>query len=340
MLKKIVLAAAAPAVAATLALGVQWGAAANAAPMPAPNIVNFTAVTHIANNGDTGGAGNTWANVDITRTLTVKTAPSSEQNAANSTVYVATVQDQGDLVTIPGQLAPNQGGADAGSKVLHAVKGVMEGSTTYTFTASDTDIPAKANVQGFVNDHGTKPTSGPDSTSQWYLQAFTGSQQSSVTGGESTNWGGWFYKTACGETWVDSYAGNDGQNLADGNITGKDCATPPPPGSHDYLYNGHVISISNNDVQLGWNYRFNMPKNPVNHEYCAMTRTFGYGFSTSGSPHIGFTCSATNSSTGYWTGLAAGHTYDMQIIPAFGTYGDPHPIPGAQTDWINLVTTR
>jgi hypothetical protein len=56
-------------------------------------------------------------------------------------------------------------------------------------------------------------------------------------------------------------------------------------------------------------------------------------FSPNGSPHIGF----TSITTGYWWGLAAGHTYDIELIPAGA---NRQPLPHAQVGWITIVTTR
>jgi hypothetical protein len=110
--------------------------------------------------------------------------------------------------------------------------------------------------------------------------------------------------------------------------------TPPPaPAPRPHLYNGHVITVNNNDAEIGWNFGPGVT--------CALTRTFGYGFTVNGSPHQGFTCynpaeNAPGTDTGYWGGLAAGHGYDIQLIPA-GT--NRRPLPNAQTGWIYIHTT-
>jgi hypothetical protein len=102
-------------------------------------------------------------------------------------------------------------------------------------------------------------------------------------------------------------------------------APPPPPAPRPHLYDGHVISVDNNDAQIGW-------KDGPGVHY-VLTRTFGYGFSLNGSPHLGF----TGITTGYWWGLAAGHTYDIELIPAGA---NRQPLPHAQVGWITIVTTR
>jgi hypothetical protein len=103
-------------------------------------------------------------------------------------------------------------------------------------------------------------------------------------------------------------------------LTVKPVYAPVP-----HLYGGHVISVNNNDAQIGWS-------DGPGVKY-VLTRTFGYGFSPNGSPHLGF----TGITVGYWRGLAAGHTYDIELIPAGA---DRQPLPHAQVGWITIVTTR
>ncbi|MGH3249389.1 MAG: hypothetical protein ACRDOI_24720 [Trebonia sp.] len=99
----------------------------------------------------------------------------------------------------------------------------------------------------------------------------------------------------------------------------------PRPVARPHLYGGHVLTVNNNDAEIGW-------KDGPGVHY-VLTRTFGYGFSLNGSPHLGF----TGGTIGYWSGLAAGHTYDIELIPAGA---DRQPLPNAQVGWINIVTTR
>jgi hypothetical protein len=113
----------------------------------------------------------------------------------------------------------------------------------------------------------------------------------------------------------------------------KGTVVNPPPAPRPHLYGGHVITVNNNDAEIGWHYGPGVT--------CALTRTFGYGFTVYGSPHQGFTCynpakDAPGTDIGYWNGLAAGHGYDIQLIPA-GKNGQP--LPNAQTGWIYIRTT-
>ncbi|HEY6494869.1 MAG TPA: hypothetical protein VIZ43_16470 [Trebonia sp.] len=100
----------------------------------------------------------------------------------------------------------------------------------------------------------------------------------------------------------------------------------PKPAPRPYLYGGHVITVNNNEAQIGW-------KDGPGVKY-VLTRTFGYDMTqANGAPHYGF----TGITTGYWGGLAAGHTYDIELIPAGA---NRQPLPNAQVGWINIVTTR
>jgi hypothetical protein len=111
-----------------------------------------------------------------------------------------------------------------------------------------------------------------------------------------------------------------------------------------HLTKGHVLDVNNNDATIGWSY--------VDYgtlKECATTQTFGFGFTVAGSPHIGFTCfNATkpqdlpNGDVGYWAGLAAGHTYDIKLVPAErnAVTGVITDIPGAPAGWVTIVTTK
>jgi hypothetical protein len=111
----------------------------------------------------------------------------------------------------------------------------------------------------------------------------------------------------------------------------KGSVVKPPTAPRPHLYGGHVVYVNNNRAEIAWNESAGV--------HCVLTRTFGYGFSPSGSPHIGFTCDTGHPGTdaGYWAGLAAGHGYDIQLIPAGA---NRMPLPGAVTGWIYIHTTQ
>lgn len=112
-------------------------------------------------------------------------------------------------------------------------------------------------------------------------------------------------------------------------VKGSVVKTPPP--SRPHLYGGHVVYVNNNRAEIAWNESAGV--------HCVLTRTFGYGFSAYGSPHIGFTCDTGHpgSDAGYWAGLAAGHGYDIQLIPAGS---NRMPLRDAVTGWIYIRTTQ
>jgi hypothetical protein len=89
-------------------------------------------------------------------------------------------------------------------------------------------------------------------------------------------------------------------HLTDVTYNGEDVV---PSVARSFLYGGHVIMVSNNRAELGWKFG--------GAAAYACARTFGYGMTVNGSPHLGF----TSITTGYWRGLAAGHTYDIEFYP-------------------------
>lgn len=120
-----------------------------------------------------------------------------------------------------------------------------------------------------------------------------------------------------------------------------------PVQAKPYVYDGHVITIQNTDATVGFSESAaNAPwlenLNPPIGGKCVEVREFGFGFSAAdGSPHVGFTCdhTGTNTNEGFLSGLAKGHTYRLQVVPAVGTYASNHPIPNANTSWIEVDTT-
>jgi hypothetical protein len=286
---------------------------AQAAPM-------VTASTHVTNHPDSGAGGNTWAYDDFTRKLTLSRSSHTTScthmtgYAPGDDCYTATVTDKGQFHAILGVDSPNQ--STAGVKVAHAVTGSMNGGAAYIVAAPHGDAPDALRVETAQNDNFADP-SGDHTTTDWPQQAFAVPGTVLVAYADAGNGWSWTYTTAC-QSWTDAGTNSGGSLPGDGNITGKACARP-------YTYDGHVISVSNNDAEIGW-------KDGPGVHY-VLTRTFGYGFSSNGSPHLGF----TGGTIGYWEGLAAGHTYDIELIPA-GM--NRQPLPHAQVGWITIVTTR
>lgn len=111
-------------------------------------------------------------------------------------------------------------------------------------------------------------------------------------------------------------------------------APAPPVATRSFVSGGHVVTVNNNDATFSWTGVTNGAKGN-----CVVTETFGYGMTNSaGSPHYGYTCGTT----GYLTGLKAGHTYDVELIPAAAnaSFANRIPDPNGQAGWITVVTTK
>jgi hypothetical protein len=200
-----------------------------------------------------------------------------------------------------------------------------------TMTASSASVGDPRWVINFHNGNvlwGELPNGGtPQSTISWYLNHSNTAE---------TSWSAALAAAApAGEddqvtsAFIVDDSGYAGKAVSVSGITyNGEAVIPyvkPAPAPRPHLYGGHVITVDNNDAQIGW-------KDGPGVHY-VLTRTFGYGFSLNGSPHIGF----TGITTGYWGGLAAGHTYDIELIPAGA---NRQPLPNAQVGWITIVTTR
>lgn len=131
-------------------------------------------------------------------------------------------------------------------------------------------------------------------------------------------------------------------------------APKPQPAPFPHLTHGHILNVGYNVAQIGWDY-VGYPKGQLQ---CALTETYGYGFSTGNQPikftfvpkgfamdknaHVGFTCynptkliDQPSGDVGFWWGLAAHHTYDILVIPATP---NRQPITGSPVGWVNIVT--
>jgi hypothetical protein len=200
------------ALAASAALAAGAGAASAATPphtLPQPPATR--AVTYITDRPDGGNAGY-WADDTMTRTLVITETGGS----AGDYKFTATLEDQGSFRTIPGALAPDQGGSYAGETERAAVTGEIIGSADFTFTAST--LPSSSLVPGYENDHGLTPA---DDTSAWYELAFPAG---TVFGGSGIGTWGWYYVVLTPhdglQIWSDTSSNADGDAAGDGQITG------------------------------------------------------------------------------------------------------------------------
>jgi hypothetical protein len=245
MIRTCLKAALGAAVAAAAAL--TFALPASAAPL------SVSGTTYLPDSGDSGnGAGNNGIPfIDaFHRTLTVTASSDACAVPVNGlTCYTATISDSGTFTTIPGNgNAPNPNSAtDPGTNIAYPpVSGPFTGSATYVFQTSAT--PSVTNIPNVVNNHGAHVNSGPHSTSDWFVNAFSSSAEFynseglPVTVGSTNddvlqNTWGWTYTTMTGgakhtnpvacETWADSFSNGAGDGAGDGNITGRQCTGTP-----------------------------------------------------------------------------------------------------------------
>jgi hypothetical protein len=315
-MKKRYAAIGAAALMAAAAASVVGTGKASAAP------VTVTATTQVSNHPENP----TWAYDDFARTLTVSADSTATDCAALTgfvavadTCYKATVADTGQFHAILGALSPNQ--STAGVKISHSVSGSMTGGASYVLYAPVTDTPSAANIESTQDDNFTAPTVVDHKTSDWPAQAFATPSAVVAAYTNGGNGWSWTYKTQA-ETWIDGGTTGAGELPGNGNITGK--INPVP-----YVYAGHVIvPDTTGKATVGWSESANGWPNPANK--CEEVWIYGYGFTTSsGGAHIGFTCdNGAGTNRGYLWGLSPAHNYALVIVPAEGTYGNHHQIPG------------
>jgi len=332
--KKILLAAVAPlAVLGSVALA----GAANAAPLPVTtsNFVHdqITGITATSGTGTlilspAGGIGAVTCAIPVGTTDDGFALSVSPSNVLGTSSFTATAAAPATSVTVTCK--------DAGGAVATAVVGiaaVSTGNTELTFqpqsTATErlfianhpngdpTLVPAPATVDTMISDGGAG-------------LLLTGDVLSSGSAGVGTYNGVTVtaMNPATGAVAVESFTAKVGPVV----IIPVHPVVP-------YVYAGHVITVDSNSATVGWSdSALGWPS--ANH--CVEVREFGYGFTVNGSPHVGFTCDNGNPAqdVGYLSGLAPHHTYFLQVVPAVGTYGDNHQIPGTDAHGgIDVVTT-
>jgi len=219
------------ATAAPLALaGIALSATAASASTTVPTAIQlnaahvWTAKTQLISRPDSGGAGNTWANDTMTRTLTIRLNGSTGSGTSTVYYYSANVKDAGKFRTVNGALTPNQSGPYVNETENGSVSGTISGSGSFSFTA--TSLPNMSLVPKTV-------TGSADSTGTWYELAFPAT---GVTFGGAGlgNWG-WHYNgpvvvtldpsgkhviAVVHERWADTASNNGGQLVQAGNIDG------------------------------------------------------------------------------------------------------------------------
>jgi hypothetical protein len=154
-----------------------------------------------------------------------------------------------------------------------------------TMTASSANAGDPRWVIEFHNGDylfGTLPNgTTPQSTLTWTLEPAGTAEPSWAAALAAANAGGADNQVT--SAFIVDDAGNPGTAVDVSGITyNGEAVVPyvkPVPAPRPHLYGCHVITVNNNDAQIGW-------KDGPGVHY-VLTRTFGYGFSPNGSPHIG-----------------------------------------------------
>jgi hypothetical protein len=176
--------------------------------------------------------------------------------------FTAAVRDAGSFTTIRSAFTPNQGGSDAGKHIRGRVSGQVNGAASYSFTATTEPdahlVPSRENGD---------PATGPQSTSDWFEQAFPAGTTFGGTGIGNWNWAYAAkvtvtkyrtvtvyrhghkvhvtvpYRATQTQRWDDGISDNGGQTAAAGNITGRHPRLPLP-GPSTSLRAGERVRIS------------------------------------------------------------------------------------------------
>jgi hypothetical protein len=221
----------------------------------------------------------------------------------------------------------NASGASAQVDLVNPPVPVSSAAPTMTASSASAGDPRWV-IEFHNGDYlfGTLPNgTGPQSTLSWSLEPAGTAEPSWAAALAAADAGGADNQLTAAFIVDDAGYPATAVNVSGITYNGEAVVRYVKPAPRPYTYGGHVITVNNNDAQLGW-------KDGPGVHY-VLTRTFGYGFSKNGSPHLGF----TGGTVGYWSGLAAGHTYDIELIPAGA---NRQPLPDAQVGWINIVTTR
>lgn len=225
MIKRLITAA---ATAGALALGSAGAASAAIHPIAAPG-GSFTAASftvYFGNHHDSGGngdwgiypqVGNASGLADtVTITFVASVAPSFCGNPSGPCgQYTAVSEASGDLFTIPGDFAPNQGPGHAGQKIKSAIDvQLMAGSNITDTQFYSAGVPSSSlNGTTFLGD------------SQSFGDVPALAFSSPLTGFRAHETYSFAYAPrpsarVPGQGWIDSSSNGDGQLPADGQITG------------------------------------------------------------------------------------------------------------------------
>lgn len=179
--------------------------------------IAYRATTSLTNRPDSGNGGD-WATDTIGRTLTITVT-----GTPGHYTDTAVVGDTGTFVLIPGALAPNQSAPGVRISSRPSVLFTsISGTAHYSFTSDS--LPSSAPNMGVPTSEDGAPVTPGQSTSSWYLQAFSPSAVVSPGGITTWEWDYTAYVNSHGalriQQWADSSSNGDGNLPGDGNITG------------------------------------------------------------------------------------------------------------------------
>lgn len=356
VLKKIVLATAAAAVAA----GVSWGATANAAVPNAVTALNahVDEITSVSAQFDTTAlgattvAGTSGTPLGSTHALTFSAAGThgpltwsfTEANfgagwaftpAGNVLNVIAPSHVSAPVAPLPTIVATVTDGAATAKDVLQVTSGtaILTGPNagkvnTVTITSATDTVALSVANGGGVATFTTVPASVPT--------VLGGSVPAGIdfTGGVLS--GGTTVPGLYHHLLVTASDAGGAKAVESFDAAVIPVKTPPPAPTTPFVYHGHVLTGDQHNATVGW--LDGIPDNAtawgsgtVNGHVNHCVEVFVYGFDRpAGVAHVGFTCDNGNpaANVGYLRSLAPGHTYALFVQPATGTYGNNHPIPG------------
>lgn len=233
MLRSIIRAAAAAAIAGALSLAAV--STAGATTRPAVKSYTSTAVTALSNRPDSGDHGD-WALDSFTRTAKVTLVSEVALSYCGGSTgtghcyhWTGSTSDNGAFTTVPGDISPGNGSLNGGlaPAIGTAVRGSMNGTYRYDFYSSWKTASA-ALVATHENDQGNVP-GGKSATGSWPEQFFGAGAKFYVSGAVSSELGttgSWKYTAGFGadsacpaiaSQWTDA-SPDWGTNAIDGNI--------------------------------------------------------------------------------------------------------------------------
>jgi hypothetical protein len=325
----------------------------------------------------TGAGFAATANAATTTQVTTNfTFPSSGTSATLNVVNGNTVPSNGTAVTFDLQkfvsdasssYAPNNGVADTGTQLANDIQdniSILESTGQYIqvhnpANPSTTFTNTTTYVTGSIpqNDFSNVPTAVVPATSPaTYNLSSTGDTSITLYVEDATANSFEVAPTAGGTPLTFTNVAAIDPSLASYVTWGSTATTPLPVVTNSrsyhysgnpvhtvnrpYVYDGKVVSVNNSSAEVEWREGPGVT--------CEQVYISGYGFGTAdganpGTAHVGYTCDTGHPGVnyGYLWGLAPGHTYALQVIPATDTLRSlATPLPNAERGYVDVFTTN